>query len=133
MFTFHQILLWFHTGQLISRLNSVCYAIRAVTAMLSRKALRILHFPYVHSIISYTIILGGNTPNSVKIFKLKKKETNLKKMDSCTELFKTIEILASYSQYLFLFYVVNNKHLFSKNLNVLKHNTRSSNNLHLPK
>jgi len=111
--------------------------------MLSRKALRILHFPYVHSIISYTIILGGNTPNSVKIFKLKKKETNLKKMDSCTELFKTIEtctelfktieILASYSQYLFLFYVVNNKHLFSKNLNVLKHNTRSSNNLHLPK
>ena len=26
-----------HTGQLISRLNSACYAIRAINAMLSRK------------------------------------------------------------------------------------------------
>jgi len=37
-------------------------------------------------------------------------------MDSCTELFKTMEILPLYSQYLFslLMYVVNNKHSFTK-------------------
>jgi hypothetical protein len=33
-----------HTDQLISRLNSARYAIRAVNAVLSRNALRMLHF-----------------------------------------------------------------------------------------
>ena len=33
-----------HTDQLISRLNSACYAVRAVRTMLSRKALRMLFF-----------------------------------------------------------------------------------------
>ena len=55
-------------------------------------------------------------------------------MDSCRELFKTMEILPFYSQYIFslLFYVVNNKHLFTKNLEVLNHYTRDANNFHLP-
>ena len=47
-----------HIDHLISRLNSAYYAIRAVTAMLSRKALRNLHFSYVHSVIFYGIIFG---------------------------------------------------------------------------
>lgn len=45
-----------HIDQLISRMNSTCYAIRTVNAMLSKKALRMLHFSYVHSIISDGII-----------------------------------------------------------------------------
>jgi len=38
-----------------------------------------------------------------------------KKMDTCTELFKTMEILPLYSQYIFslLMYMVDNKHLFT--------------------
>ena len=42
--------------------------------------------------------------------------TNLKKTDSCTELFKTMSILPFYSQYIFscLLYVVNNQHLFKE-------------------
>ena len=62
-----------HTDQLIPRRNSACYAIRAVNAMLSWKALRMLCFSYVHSIISYGIILGGNTLNSIKILRMQKK------------------------------------------------------------
>ena len=62
-----------HIDQLISKLNSACYAIRAVNAILSRKGLRMLYFSYVHSIISYGIILGGYTPNSIKIFRIQKK------------------------------------------------------------
>jgi hypothetical protein len=44
--------------------------------------------------------------------------TNLKKMDSHTELFKTMEILPFYPQYIFslLWYVVNNKYLFTKSI-----------------
>ena len=127
-----------HIDQLISRLNSACFVIRAVNAVLSRKALRILYFSYVHSVISYSIMFWENTLNSTKIFRIQKKVlrimTKSKKMDSCRELFKTVEILPSYSQFIFslLLYVVNSKHLFTKNLEVHNHDTRSANNFHLP-
>jgi len=54
-------------------------------------------------------------------------------MNSCRELFKTTEILPLCSQYMFSFsmYVVNNKHLFTKNSEVCNYDTRSANNFHL--
>ena len=42
-----------HIDQLIPVLNSACYAIRFVTAMLSRKAFRMLHSPYVYVFIQW--------------------------------------------------------------------------------
>jgi len=63
-----------HIDQLISRLNSAYYAIRDVKTMLSRKALRMLYFSYVLSIISCGIIFWGNTPNSIKIFRMQNKK-----------------------------------------------------------
>ena len=48
-----------HTDQLILKLNSACYAIRAVNAMLSSQGSTMLYFSYVHSTISYGIILEG--------------------------------------------------------------------------
>jgi len=62
-----------HMDHLISRLNSTYYTIRALTAMFSRKALRNLHFSYVHSVIFYGIIFWGITHNSIKIFRRQKK------------------------------------------------------------
>jgi hypothetical protein len=123
-----------HIDQLISRLNSVCYAIRAVKAVLSREALRMLCFSYVHSVVSYSIIFWGHTLLSIKIFRMQKKIiTNSKKTDLCRELFKTMEILPFYSQciFSFLLYVVNNKHLFMRNIEVHNHNTRYANNFYL--
>jgi hypothetical protein len=60
--------------------------------------------------------------------------TDSKKMDLLRELFKTMEVLPFYSQCIFsvLLCVVSNKHLFTKNLEVHNHNTRSANNFHLP-
>ena len=65
-----------HIDQLISRVNSACYTIRAVRAMFTRKALRMLYFPHGHSIISYGIIFLGNTHNSIKMFRMHKKLKN---------------------------------------------------------
>ena len=105
-------------AQFISTLNSACNAIKAVNAMLSKKVLRMLYFLFI---LSYHTVqfLGSNTPNSIKIFRMKKIKINKsKKMDSFRELFKTMDILPLYSQYLFslLMYVVNNKHSFTKSL-----------------
>jgi hypothetical protein len=57
-----------------------------------------------------------------------------KKMYSCGELFKSMKILALYSQCIFSLslYVVNNKHLFTSNSAVHNHDTRSAKNFHLP-
>jgi len=47
--------------QIISRFNSASYAIRAVTAMLSRIALRMLYVSYMHFVMYYSIIFFGVT------------------------------------------------------------------------
>jgi hypothetical protein len=56
--------------------------------------------------MNYGIILGGNEPDSDKIFKIQKKViriiTNSRMRDSGTELFKKLEILPLYSQYQYL-------------------------------
>jgi hypothetical protein len=127
-----------HIDHLIYRLNSAYYTITAVTAMLERKDLSNLHFSNVHSVIFCGIIFCCNTCNSIKIFWRQKKLsiiTNSRKIDSRRELLcKTMNILPSYSQYIFslLLYVVNKKHLFTKNWTVHNHNTRSDNNFHIP-
>jgi hypothetical protein len=55
-------------------------------------------------------------------------------MDYYRELFKTMETLPLSSQFIrsILFYVVDNKRLFTKNLEVHNHDTKSANNFHLP-
>jgi len=130
-----------HIDQLIARLNSACYAIRAVNAMLSRKGLKMLYFLYVHSIISYVMIFWVIPLTLLKYSESggrKKKVLSImntsKKMDSRTELCKTMEILPLYSQYIFsLFNVCGEQQTFIyKNLEVHNHDTRSVNNFHLP-
>ena len=63
-----------HINQIIaSKLSSACYAIRKLTSLLSKNALKVLYFSYAHSIISYDIIIWGNSGNSIKIFRQQKK------------------------------------------------------------
>jgi len=54
--------------------------------------------------------------------------------DSCREVFKSVEILTLYSQYIYtlLLYTINNKHLFDTNNEIHKYKTRNNNNLHRP-
>jgi hypothetical protein len=62
-----------HINQIASKLSSGCYAKWTLTQLLSKNALRMLHFSYTHSIISYGIIFWGNSGNSIKIFRQQKK------------------------------------------------------------
>jgi len=45
--------------------------IQTIQAIMSLETLRMVYFAYIHSVISYGIILGGNQPYSDKIFKIK--------------------------------------------------------------
>jgi hypothetical protein len=135
----HDSLSWkAHIEQMMSRLNTACFVIRMIQAIMSTVTLRMVYFAYVHSVMSYGIIFWGNQPHSEKIFKIQKRViriiTNSRMRDSCRELFKRLEILPLYSQYIFSpsIFVIKNKHLFSTNNQIHSAHTRFKMNLHPP-
>jgi hypothetical protein len=74
---------------------------------MSLDVMKMIYFSYVHSVISYDIILGGNSHFS-GIFKIKKKIiiiTNAGRRDSCRQLYKQLQILPLPSQYIFSHYL----------------------------
>jgi len=97
-----------------------------------------VYFAYIHSIISYGIIFWGNQPYSDKIFKIHKRVirniTSSRMRDLCRELFKKLEILPLYSQYIYSIsiFIIKNKHLFYTNSQIHSIHTRFKTNLHPP-
>jgi hypothetical protein len=62
-----------HINQILLRLNSACYAIKFITPLVSEDTLKMIYYSYVHSIITYGIILGGNSSLNNVIFKIQKR------------------------------------------------------------
>jgi hypothetical protein len=54
----------YHIGELTSRLNKACYAIRSIKPFMSLDVLRSVYFSYVHSVICFGIIFWGNSSHS---------------------------------------------------------------------
>ena len=132
-------LLWkAHIDQMTSKLNTACFIIQTIQAMMSQETLRMVYFAYIHSIMSYGIILGGNQAHSEKIFKTQTRViriiTHSRATDSHREMFKNLEILPLYSQYIFSLsiFVIKNRNLFSKNYQIHSVHTRFRTNLHPP-
>ena len=94
-----------HIGELTSRLNKACYAIRSIKLFMSLDALRSTYFSYAHSIISYGIIFWENSFYSEDTFKIQKRTIriimNSSRNASCQQLFKELNILPIQSQYIF--------------------------------
>jgi hypothetical protein len=65
-----------HISQLLKRLRSACFAFRISTTLLPDETLKIIHFAYVHSILTYGIIFWGNSTDAIKIFRMQKKKKN---------------------------------------------------------
>jgi hypothetical protein len=63
--------------------------------------LKLIYFSYVHSVVSYGIIFGGNSHHSDSIFNIQKRIiriiTNTGRRDSCLQLYKLL--YAQYVQY----------------------------------
>ena len=125
-----------HIDLLIKKLSSMCYALCQVKHTFSIETLKLIYYAHVHSIMSYGVIFWGNSPSAKKVFKVQKKIiriiTNTMPRESCKEIFKNIQIMTLYSQYMYslILFVVNNKHIFTTNNEIHNHNTRNNNNLH---
>jgi hypothetical protein len=90
------------------RLGSACYALRAITPDLSTDILKMVYYAYVHSLMSYGIIFGGNSSHSIEIFRIEKSViriiTKSSNKASCRQLFKQMEILPLQSHTYFPLY-----------------------------
>jgi hypothetical protein len=69
-----------HIDHLLSKLNSACFAVKTVKSIMSQKALRIIYFSYVHSIITYGTIFGAICHIVLKFLESKKKKKNYYKL-----------------------------------------------------
>jgi len=83
----------------------------------------------------YGIIFWGTSTDDNKVFVLQKIiqiMNNKRPRDSCREIFKSMQILTFYLQYIYslLLFTVNNIHLFTLNNEIHEHNTRNTNKLH---
>jgi len=78
-----------HIDQIMSKLNTACFVIRTIQAIMSLETLRMVYFAYIHAYI--------NQAYSDKIFKIQKRViriiTSSRTRDSCRELYKKLEIL----------------------------------------
>jgi hypothetical protein len=63
-----------HVDQMMTKLNTVCFVIRMLQAIMSTEILRIVYFAYIHSIMSYRIIFRGGNQTYSEIFKIKERE-----------------------------------------------------------
>jgi hypothetical protein len=89
-----------------------------------------IYFPYIHSIITYSIIFWGNSASSDEVFKLQKRAIRIititHSRTSCRVLFKELNILPPKSQYIFslVMYVAKNINNFTINSDIHSINTR---------
>jgi hypothetical protein len=94
-----------HSRELAIKLNKACYAITAITSLVSLKVLISIYFSYFHSLLTYGVIFWDNSPISKDIFKFQKRViriiTNNPRHDPCKHLFKRLKILTLPSQYIF--------------------------------
>ena len=108
-----------HIEHLVNKMCTACYALRNIKHAVPVDTLRVIYFTHIHSIVSYSLIFWGSSSYANKVFILQKKIiriiTNTKPRDSCKEVFKNMEIMMLYSQYIYslILYTLNNKHLFS--------------------
>jgi len=111
---------------------------RLVKPYVTAKTLKMIYYSYFHSIMTYGLIFWGNSPDSIKIFRLQKKIMRImmgcRSRESFRKLFLNLEILPLTSQYILspLLFMIRNKNQFQVNTEIHQINTRQHRNLHQP-
>ena len=96
------------------------------------------YFSNFHSRLSYGILFWGTSGHSANVFIIQKRAIrimmNADSGQSCRELFKTLNILPLYSQYILslLLFVVKNLNMFQSNSTIHSFHTRHCSDLHHP-
>ena len=63
-----------HITQLTPKLCKAFYVLKCIRQFMSQNTLKFVYNSYFHSLISYAIVLSGNSSNSLHVFQLQKSE-----------------------------------------------------------
>ena len=127
-----------HIEYIITKLSSSCYIMRNIKPLMSSNTFKTIYSFYFNAIISYRLPFWGNSPRTIKIFRMQKRIIRIiiccKNRVSCRKLFRRLEILSFVSQYILslMFFVVKTKNLFTLNLENHTKSTRQFNNSYQP-
>jgi hypothetical protein len=94
-----------------------------------------IYYSYFHSIMTYGLLFWGNSPDSIKFFRLQKKIIRImmgcRNMESCKKLFLNLKILLLPSHYILsLLLFIRNKNQFPVNSEIYHFDTRQHANFH---
>jgi len=78
---------------------------KSVKPYVTINKLKMIYYSYFHSGMAYSLLFWGNSPDSIKIFRLQKRIIRImmgcRSSDSSRKLFFNLEILPLPSQYIF--------------------------------
>jgi hypothetical protein len=126
-----------HIVQLISKLSKSRYVIRLIKPFLYLKTIGMVYFSYIHSLLTYGIIVWRNSSHVKSGFKIQKIIisiiTDSRSKDSSRDLFKSLNILPLKSQYIYSIsvFIVMNRGLFKSNYDIHNIPTRQKVDLHM--
>jgi hypothetical protein len=76
--TIENMLYWkSHRDQLLPKFSAACYAIRVLKPLMIQEILVMIYYTYFHSIMNYGVIFWGNSPYSINICRLQKRQLEL--------------------------------------------------------
>jgi hypothetical protein len=107
-----------HIQHVISRLNSICFALSVLRRIVSLETLKTVYYGYFFPIMKYGIIVWGTSSKSIKIFRIQKRALrimcNVSYRSSCRRIFEDLNILTFPSLLILemLCYVHKNLHMF---------------------
>lgn len=122
-----------HVESLSHKLSKTIFLLRQLKTLISADILKMTYFSLFHSSIIYGVILWGNSPSSIRIFRMQKKAirilANKNRREHCRPFFVNYGImpLPSIFIYCVLLEIHKNINTFSVASNIHEHNTRSSN------
>jgi hypothetical protein len=126
-----------HIELITPKLCASCYVLRTLSQIMSKEVLVMVCFSYFHSIMSYTIIFWGTSAYSNNVFKLQKRAirliTNSDTKEPCRKLFRQLNILTFYSQYIFsiICVVIKNDDIYVRNVDIHSRNTTNNFDFHI--
>jgi hypothetical protein len=106
------------------------YAIRTLYFIISQVSVVMIYYAYVHSIMPYRIIFWASSAHSSWLIKIQKRIVRIimkaRNTDSFNHLFRLLNILQFYSQYMFSMsmFVVKNMDIFILNSDIHNIHTR---------
>jgi hypothetical protein len=84
----------YHIEHISSKLSAACFIIRSLKPYTSINTLKIVYYSYFNSIVNYGLPFLGNSPQSMRIFRIQKKVVRImlgyRRRDSCRNLFNDI-------------------------------------------